>query len=416
MSQREVVITGLGALTPLGIGIDPFWQQLLAKQSGIRRHESLAATGAPIHFYGDVPGFDPAQYVKPRKSLKVMARDSQLALAAASLARQSARLAPETIEPERLATVFAADTINPVPDDLRDGFGSSVIGGRFDTDYWLGTGLPATYPLNMLKLLPNMLTGHVSIAQDARGPCNTIYQADVSGLLALGEADSVIRRGMADAALGGGSSSRIQPLDWARHVVSFEMSRRNDDPAGACRPFDRDRDGQVLGEGAVAIVLEERRRAEARGATIIARLLAWASGTDGRARPGEGLRQAIIRALELAGLKPADLGHINAHGLSARRADAIEAQVLTATLPGVPVTAPKSYLGNMHAASGAAETIVSLLAIQHGIVPPTLNFRQGNSGCELNVLHEPLEVGCKPALVVNRTDQGQAVAMVFAPE
>lgn len=413
--QREIVITGLGAVTPLGIGIESFWQQLCAQQSGVRRIEAFAAENLPVQLLADVPGFDAAQFVKPRKSLKVMARDSQLALAAATLARQHARLGPEGIEPERLATIFGADTINATGETLRDGFATSVVDDAITLNHWVTHGMPRSFPLNMLKLLPNMLTSHVSIAHDARGPCNTIYQSDASGLLALGEAESVIRRGMADAALAGGASSRIQPMDWARVMVMYEMSQRHDDPAGASRPFDRDRDGQVWGEGAGVLVIEERRRAEARNAPIVARLAGWASATDGREQPGAGLKLAIVRAMRDAECTPDELGHVNAHGLSARVADRIEASVLAELLPNVPVTAPKSYFGNLHAAAGLIETMVSVLAIQHGLVPPTLNYRLADPECPINVLREPLEGAHKPALVLSRTDQGQAVAVVIRP-
>src|SRR3569623_1569608 len=259
-----------------------------------------------------------------------------------------------------------------------------------------------------------MLTCHVSIAQDARGPCNTIYQAEVSGLLAIAEGASLIERGMADVALVGGASARTQPLDWLRQKLSLELSHRFDDPASACRPFDLSRDGQVPGEGSGCLVLEERKTAQARGARAWARLLGWGSACDQPRQAGErGLVRAIRAARERAGVGPADLGHVNAHGLGTRADDRREARDLVRIAPDLPILAPKSYFGNLFAASGAVETIASVLALAHNTVPATLNYRQRDPDCPVRVLREPLS-GAKPlALVVNFTSSGQAAAVVL---
>jgi 3-oxoacyl-[acyl-carrier-protein] synthase II len=410
---REVVITGLGVVAPLGIGVDSFWKALCTGVCGIRPIASFDASQLPVQIAAEIVDFDPLQFVKPRKSLKVMARDSQLALAAAGMAREHARLPTDGVDPERFAAIFGADTINPVIEDSVQSYAPCMSDGKFVYDRWGTAGMQATYPLNMLRLLPNMLTCHVSIAHDARGPCNTAYQNEASSLLAVGEAESVIRRGLAEVALAGGASSRMRPLDWARALAICELSQQNDQPDRACLPFDAARRGQVRGEGAAALVLEERRRAENRGATILARILGWSCAHDGRGAPGTGIRRAVAQALQCARLSASEIGHVNAHGLGTRAGDAIEAAALADVLPSVPVLAAKSYFGNACAAGGALEMAVSLLAIINDRVPPTLGHRQTAPDCPIRVLCEPLIGAQRPALLLNFTDQGQAVAMIL---
>jgi len=200
---------------------------------------------------------------------------------------------------------------------------------------------------------------------------------------------------------------------------SRQMSRRNADPAAACRPFDADRDGMVLGEGSAAFVLESRRHAEARGATILARLAGcsnrWGSGQNSRERRASAIRHAIRGVLDGAGLRPADVGHVNAHGLGTTEDDQIEAQAIHDLLGDVPVTAPKSYFGNLGAGTGAVEMAVSVLAIRHGLVPPTLNYERPDPQCPVRVVHKQPMSGAKPVgLVLNHSANGQAVAVVLA--
>jgi 3-oxoacyl-[acyl-carrier-protein] synthase II len=412
--RRDIVITGLGVVSPIGIGVELFWRSLVEGKSGTTLAAPLGSPDLQPWVVADVAGFDPMEFVKPRKSLKVMARDSQLALAAAQLARTHAAAEAGTFDPERLATVFGADTVNPTLEDSAQSYIACTENGEFHYDRWGSIGLPAAFPLNMLKLLPNMLTCHVSIAHDARGPCNTIYNGDISGLQAIGESAALIQRGMADVALAGGSSARRQPLDFLRAATTMELSHRCDDPATASRPFDITRDGQVPGEGAGCLVLETSTAATARGARPWARLLGWASACDVPNRPGSGLERAIAIALKRAGVTPSQLGHVNAHGVSTKAGDRVEARALAAAVAGVPILAPKSYLGNLFAASGIVEIAASVLALAHNTIPATINHRQTDPKCRVDVLVEPL-VGAKPiALVINRTDAGQATAVVIA--
>ena len=418
LHHTEVVVTGVGIVSPIGIGREAFWQSLCQGRSGVGTIERFDPSGLPIRIAAEVRDFDAKRYVAQRKQLKVMCRDAQLGVAAAGLACRDAGLGPGQIDPERFGVVLGADRICTALDDSEPSYRACLVEGRFDFSRWWSEGAAASFPLNFLKVLPNMIASHVSIAEDARGPNNTIHQAEASGLLAVAEAASVIRRGAADVMLAGGASSQLNPFDCVRHCVMGRLSRRQDDPAAAMRPFDADRDGQVFGEGAAVFVLESRPHAEARGAEILARLRAAASACDGRnADRSASLRRAMQLALAQADLPVERLGHVNAHGLSTPEDDAIEARAIADVVPDVPVTAPKSYFGNLGAAAGTMEMAVSVLAFGARLVPPTLNYRRPDPRCPIRVIHgEPMPLGDSEssALLVNRTAAGQAVAVVLA--
>lgn len=417
--RTDVVVTGYGVLSPIGIGTAPFWRALIEGVSGIGRISTLDTSELPIHVAGEIKDFDPKLYVRPRKSLKVMARDTQLGVAAADLACQHAGIAVGSLDPDRIGVVFAADAIAT---DLAESTGcyrACMVDGEFQFSRFGTAGILETYPLLFLKILPNMIASHIAIAQDARGPNNTILQGDVSSLLALGEAVRAIERGAADVMIAGGASSRMTPLDWIRSSVIDSLARGDDRPELMCRPFDADRCGQIRGEGAAAIILESRRHAESRGAAILARIAGSASSVEVRERgqppSGSGLSRALKRALSDARMNAAEIGHINAHGLSTPESDRLEASVLRDFFGDVPVTAPKSFFGNLGAASGAVEAVVSLLALQNGLVPATLNFATPDPACPVCVVHgEPLSSARPTAMLVNLTPAGQATAVVLA--
>ncbi|HEX4147609.1 MAG TPA: beta-ketoacyl-[acyl-carrier-protein] synthase family protein [Pirellulales bacterium] len=415
-ASREIVITGVGVVSPLGVGSDPFWKALVNGRSGIGPITSFDASGLPVKLAAEVRNFDPIQYVKPRKSLKVMARDTQFGMTAAALARESAGLG--AVDPERFGVVFSADTISTNPGESFEAYAPCIVDGEFQIERWTSHGMANSFPLGMLKLLPNMIACHISIAQDARGHNNTIYTGDVSSLLAIAEAAQVIARGAADVMLVGGASSRMQPIDWVRSCLSLELSHRQDEPERASRPFDLERDGQVRGEGSAAFVLEERGHAQRRGVRILGRVLACASSFDppaSAAPAGTGLAHAISRALSLAGLEARSLGHINTHAPSTQIDDRIEAQVLAGVCPGIPVTAFKSYFGNLFSASGAVETAASVLALGAGSIPMTLNYEHPDPGCPVPVIaREPLTGAPEVALKVGRTTAGQSAVVVLA--
>jgi 3-oxoacyl-[acyl-carrier-protein] synthase II len=419
MSPRsEVVITGIGVVSPIGIGFEEFERALAQGQSGVRRLGIFDTDEFPVRIGAQVIDFDAKQYVMPRKSLKVMSRSIQLAFAAAQMAAAQARIATPEVSPDRFGVVFGADWIQVEPEELIDAFRRCIRDEQFDFARWDERAIGELYPLWMLKYLPNMPACHIAIAQDARGPNNTIVLAEASSLLAVAEGARVIERGLADVMIVGGTGSRIHPLDWAFRDEVLH-SPRHENPEQVSRPFDAHRDGMVYGEGAAAVILESRQHAEARRAKILARILGFASTfeacTPGQPFHGHAIRAAITQSLRAAQIDRADIGHVNAHGLSTVHHDRAEASAIRDTLGDVPVTALKSFFGNLGAGSGTVEMIGSLLALQTGQVPFTLNYERPDPTCPINVVHgKPLPTEHKTALVLNHTSMGQAVAMVLA--
>ena len=420
-SPRDIVITGVGVVSPIGIGGDAFWKSLAAGTSGIRPIDLFDSGGLRTPYGGQIPDFDPKVYVRPRKSLKVMSRDIQLGFAAADLAMGDASLASGGLEPERFGVVFGADMIYADIEDLELTYRRAFQGGRFDFGMWSEAIQEETHPLWLLKHLPNMTASHIAIAHDARGPNNSIVLGDVSSLLAIGEAASIIRRGWADVMLTGGTGCRLHPTALVARGEAV-LTRSFDDYRQVCRPFDRDRDGMLDGEGAAVFVLESREHAERRGARIRGQLLSAASRCEPRApqrpRTGSSLRLAIRAALAAAGLTPDQLGHVKAHGSGTPETDRIEAAAITAECGPVPVTAPKSFFGHLGAGAGAVELAASVLGLEAGLVPPTLNYDTPDPLCPVNVVHcGPLGGRPGTALAVNLCSMGQVAAvLVAAPE
>lgn len=419
MNPPEVVITGVGMVSPIGIGRAAFRDALYRGQSGVRRIAQFDSSTLPVDFGGEVSDFDPKEYVRPRKSLKVMSRDIQFGFAAADLAMLDANLAAAGVDSDRFGVVYGADMIYCEPDELAAAYRACLVDGRFDYARWGAHALAEMYPLWMLKYLPNMSACHVSISLAARGPSNSITLGEVSSLVAIAEAARIIQRGAADVMIAGGASNRLHP-----NVILFRdqtfLSHRRDDPAAACRPFDRDRDGMVAGEGAAAIVLERRAHAEARGAKVLARVLGFGN-TFAPPRRGKVESVAPRRAMELAlreaNLAPSDVGHINASGLSTIDHDRAEAEAIRALFGDVPVTAPKSYFGNLGASTGAVELAASLIALEEGRVPVTLNYDTPDPACPVSVVHgQPLAISKPAAVALSQSPQGQSVAIAIAKD
>lgn len=417
MQANEVMITGIGVVSPIGIGTEAYWSAMLAGHSGVRALDLYDGSELSPPLGGQVIDFDPSCFL-PRKQKKVMSRDIQLGFAAAELACQQAGVHPGSVDPERLGVIFGADMIACELPELQEAFRSCMEDGQFRFALWGQRVKDNLFPLWMLKYLPNMPACHIAIAQDARGPNNSLTLSEASSLAALGEAAQAIRRGQADMMIAGGASSRLHPCVWLR-CMSYQFSRRTDDPAGACRPFDARRDGMVFGEGAAAFLLESRQHAEARGVRPLARILAVASSCEAprrdAPRSGEAIVRVIRSALASSGLRHEEIGHVNAHGVGTTLDDRIEAQAIRRTLGDVPVTAPKSYFGNLCAAAGAVELVASVLALEKGLIPPTRNYSQPDPDCPVRVVAgEPWPSTQPAALALNHAPAGQAVALVLA--
>jgi 3-oxoacyl-[acyl-carrier-protein] synthase II len=415
---REVVITGLGVVCPIGIGAEAYWSSLCTGRSGIDWLEELRGVKLPFRFAGRVKDFDPKQYVQPRKTIKVMCHEIQTAFAAAGMAMSDGKLEKETIAPERLGVVLGSEMLYGELDELAEAVRHCQVDGEFDMSQWGDHAFKDLFPLWMLKYLPNMAACHISIAHDARGPNNSIVEGGASSLLAIGEATAAIERGHADAMLAGGSGSSVSfgclPFRGWEHLTKWDG-----EPAGASRPFEARRSGLVPGEGSGMVLLETREHAEKRGATVLARVAGCASryeppGDPGTKRTGQAIKNSIEAALKAAKMSPADIGHVNAHGESSIEQDRIEAQAIRAMLGDVPVVALKSYFGNLGAGSGLVELIGSVLALVHGQLPATLNYEQPDADCPVNVVREKgMPVGKPAALVLNQSNTGQAAAVII---
>lgn len=416
---RDVVITGLGVVSPIGIGRNAVWNSLCAAQSGVGRLTYFAAPEGWLPFAAEVADFDPKEYVKPRKSLKVMSRDIQFGVTAADLAKSDAGLTDTSVDPERFGVVFGADLMHCNLEDVETAFRACIVDGQFDFNRWGAQAMADIFPLWMLKYLPNMPACHIAIAHDARGPNNSHSLGEASSLISLSEAFRVIERGHADVMIAGGASSRVHPTLWVRNSL-LPVSNRNGDPTKISRPFDADRDGFVNGEGAAAFVLESREHAVARGAKIKARILGYGNSFErrdaGRPPQGSATRRAIAGALKMGGFTAQDIGHVNAHGLSTVADDRAEAKAIRAELGDVPVTAPKSFFGNIGAGTGAVEMAVSLLAFEHDQTPPTLNYEREDPDCPVNVIRQPLIGARRTALLLNQSAMGQSAALLIAGE
>ena len=419
------MITGLGVISPIGIGTSAFWESLTAGTSGVRRIEQFDPTGLPITIAGEVRGYDAKKLVpsSQRKNLKIMARDIQLAVGTAKLALEDAGLLDARPDPARFGVEFGASMISSDLDELAPAARESVSSnGQFDYQKWGTQALSTMPPLWMLKYLPNMPACHISILYDLEGPNNSITQAEAASNLAIGEAFRIISRGAAELMLAGGCDSKLHPLLMIRFSLSGLVSRRNDAPERACRPFDADRDGMVPAEGAGVVILEELEHARNRGAKIYAELVGFGSGCDAfdpdrRETDGDGLRIAIQAALRDARMNPDEIGYYNAHGVSTPDGDRAEAHALRAALGDhaleIPVSAHKSNTGNAVAAAGAIEFVAGVLALEHGVIPHTINYARPDPDCPLSVVAGgPRELKKSSFLSADCTRLGQAAAVV----
>ena len=422
MRKREAVLTGLGVLTPIGIDKDTFWTALLHSKSGVgflnieTADESLRPMGS------EVPDFRAKDYVKPRKNIKIMSRDIQLAFVSACLACQDAGLITEgearNVEPERFGVIFGSDLIGTEIDMVLSTFRAGIADGKYDFAQWGTDAMREIFPLWMLKFLPNMPACQISIGLDAQGPSNSITLCRGSSLGAIIEAVRVIERGDADVMIGGGCGNRANQ-DFQTRVRSYYTAPRRDDPASLPRPFDADRCGNVLGEGSGAFILESREFAEARGARIYATVKGFAQTNEPTlhdARPtGLAIQRAIRSALHRADMKPSDIGLVNPDGLGSEHDDRIEAEAIRTTFGDVPVSATKGNFGDLGSGTGAVELAAAVLAMQTGTIPPTKNHDKTASDCPINVVHgQPVASELSAVLKLNQTRMGRSFAIVLA--
>jgi 3-oxoacyl-[acyl-carrier-protein] synthase II len=414
-ASRRTVLTGVGLITPIGRDLGTFWAALREGRGGVRRIASFDPSALPVQVGGEVHDFDAKDYVekKDRKRLNQMVRTVQFAVAAARLALDDAALDRGRIDPERFGVALGTGTIPGEAADLGPAAQAATRpGGPADLRRWGEESLPLIAPTWMLGHVPNMPASHVSILNDLRGPNNTITQTDVASLLALVEARRTVARGRADLMLAGGADAKVNPVTLVRHCLFAGLSR-HPDPARACRPFDRQRDGAVVGEGGGVLLVEEVEHARRRGARVYAEVVGCGAAFD-RGRTGRGLARAVRAALAEAGVGPDALDHVNAQGYGSRAGDVWEARGLQEGLAGrpVPVFAAKGYFGNLGTAAGAVELIASVLAQANGVLPATLNCDEPDPECPVAVAREPRRVERPYFLKVGCTELGQCAAVV----
>lgn len=426
-SERRVVITGLGLLTSLGDRPEQVLASLLEGRGAVRKLEAFPVAGLCNDIGAEIRGFELKNYALPkyRKSLaknkKYMARDIQLAVAAAQLALADAGLVDGGVDPTRIGIDLGAGIISSELDEIGPAVAHSYPNGRdFDFPIWGRESIGLIEPLWLLKYLPNMLACHISILFDCQGPSNSITESDASSNLAIVEAARVIARGAADVMITGGADSKIHPLSFVRMCMLHKMSRWKGEASEACKPFDRRRDGWVPGEGAGILILEEREHALRRKARIHGEILGGGSGCDampagGLDPAGSGTEVAITAALFEAGLEPSAIGHVNAHGSADPAGDVAEAQAIGRIFGarGVPVTALKGYMGNISAGAGAVELIASLVGVNHGKIPAILNCVEPDPAVDADlVLGSPRPTRNPVFVNTNLTSLGQAAAVV----
>jgi 3-oxoacyl-[acyl-carrier-protein] synthase II len=429
-SEHRVVITGLGLVTPLGDTPDRFWASLVEGQGAVRPIQAFDVAGLDANFGAEIRDFDflkfpalaRARFIKElRKSRKYMARDIQLCVAAAQQAMVDASLDEGGVDPTRIGIDLGAGLISSELDELAPAINmASSATGSFDFQAWGRESIGVIEPIWLLKYLPNMLACHISILMDCQGPSNSITEADASSNLAIAEAARIIARGKADVMIAGGADSKIHPLSFVRLALQKGLSRWQGNPAGACRPFDRKREGTVPGEGAGIVILEEREHALNRGAVIHGEVLGAGSGCDavsggGLDPEGSGTAIAIAAALREAGVAPSAIGHVNAHGIGSQVGDLAEARALHRVFGAnpPPVTALKGYMGTLASGCGAVELIGSLIGVNRGMIPAVLNCDEPDPACQLDLVRGgPRPQRNSTFVNTNITANGQAAALV----
>ncbi len=416
-SDPEVVITGLGVVSPIGIGIDPFWESLINGVSGVSVRERFADTDLPFRIAAPVTGFEPKQYVKPRKALKIMCDPIKFACAAAAMAVEQAGLEAtddRNVDPNRIGTVVGTETFFADPSEVADVFHRCTVDKDYQHDRWGELAIREIQPLWMLKYLPNMAASHISIALDARGPSNSICQGEASSMLALIEAANLIRRGAVDVAVVGGTGSQMALTSMLYHGVE-NLSKNIHNPESACRPFDRDRDGMVVGEGAGAIVIETREHAVNRGANVLATVAGHSSGYApiGSNTFGAAFEACFLESIERANLRPADIGFINANANGSIEGDAVEAAAIKSVFGDCPVTANKSNFGNLGPGTSMVELIAGVLSLTHQLIPGTLNLNQNCPNCPVSASPESRDFERLNLIKSSISSMGQFTSLVI---
>ena len=382
-APTRVVVTGLGVISPLANDVDTFWRRLVAGESGVGEITRFDHTDFKVHIAAEVKDFDPEDYIDKRK-VRRLDLFSRYAVAAAKNAAADADFDP-SLEAERCGAVIG-----------------SGVGGlqtlQSEIEKLIEKGPARTNPLLVPMMIPNMGAAHVSLELGTKGPLSATCTACAAGSDAIAYAARLIRHGDAEVMFAGGSEAPISPVGVAGFAAARALSLRNDDPAGASRPFDAGRDGFVIGEGAGCLVLESLEHAQARGARIYAELAGAGMSSDAfhmtlPDETGHSQARAMVMAIEEAGMKPGDVDYINAHGTATGAGDVAETKAIKdafgAHAAELAVSSNKSMIGHCLGASGAIEAVATVLTIVNSLIPPTINLTEPDPDCDLDYV--PLE-------------------------
>ncbi|MBM3949235.1 MAG: beta-ketoacyl-ACP synthase II [SAR202 cluster bacterium] len=377
--KNRVAVTGIGIVSPLGLDVKTSWDGLAAGRSGVDRITAFPLDGLETTIAAEVRGFDPAAYVGPKEARR-MDRFVQLAAAATFEAVTTSGLKIDATNSGRVSVMIA-----------------SGIGGIITLAEQIGVlkekGPSRVSPFLVPMMLPDMASGRVSMLVGAKGPCVATVSACASGADAIGYAFEMLQWGDVDAVIAGGSEAAICPIGVAGFNACQALSKRNDEPQKASRPFDAQRDGFVLGEGAGILIMETMEHAVARNANVLAEVVGYGATADAHhitqpAPEGEGGARAMKHALQVAGLQPEEIDYINAHGTSTPMNDKFETMAMKTVFGEeaykIPISSTKSMTGHLLGASGALEAAVCVLAIRHGIIPPTINLENPDPDCDLD--------------------------------
>jgi 3-oxoacyl-[acyl-carrier-protein] synthase II len=378
---QRVVVTGLGAITPIGNDVSSYWEGLSTARNGVAGITLFDASRHACRFAAEVKDFDPSRWLEPKES-KRWDRFCQFGVIAAKQAVAHAGLTIDEANQHRVGTAIGSGVGGLLMMETQ----AHVLKDR---------GPDRVSPFCVPMMIPNMATGLTAIALGAKGPSSAVATACAAGSNAIGDAYRLIQLGLADVMVAGGAESAITPLGVAGFASAKALSFRNDDPTTASRPFDAERNGFVIGEGAGVIVLESLEHAQARGAQILAEVVGYGMSCDAHhitspSPGGVGGAEAMRLALKDARLEPEDVDYVNAHGTSTQANDSNETSAIKSALGDrayqIPVSSTKSMTGHLLGGSGGIEAVAAVLAIEHNLVPPTINYQNPDPACDLDVV------------------------------
>lgn len=422
-NRRRVVVTGVGVINPLGNDIETVWAAIKEGKSGVGYTTIFDASKFPTRISAEIKNWDIADVVEDAELWKFRGRHTKFAAGAAKQAFDSSGVGDSIKDRRRFGVYMGSGEGNQDFMSFANMMATSLDDeGNLDLVKFTRAGLDMLNPVMELEQEPNMPVGHIASMFDAQGPNANCLTACAASNQAVGEATEIIRRGEADVMLSGGTHSMIHPFGVTGFNLLTALSTNNDDPAGASRPFDRLRDGFVLGEGSAMVVLEEYEHAKARGANILGEIVGYGSTADAYRvtdihPDGRGAIGCMRMALEDAGIAPEQVDYVNAHGTSTTVNDKVETkacrEVFGENAENTPISSTKSMMGHLIAAAGATELIVCMMAMRDNVLPPTINYENPDPLCDLDYIpNEAREAQCNIALTNSFGFGGQNISVV----